>query len=201
MVVGRNGARIWSIQRVGYWGHDVTFVGTTGGPAQIVALELNANGNSDTSSTSCTTSNLCSFQVREYLPTINAGTATCPVTRQPSTNVCQYPITYKILSNVLGVVNDPSQQSGEAPTQPLFTYNVFNTTPDRVHLTPDQVQAPLTCTVLSCPVDNIQSVAVVLMARKGAGTNGSVDDRTIVHRYAKSPGSSAYPYQCIGAAG
>ena len=34
--------------------------------------------------------------------------------------------------------------------------------------------------------------------RKGAGTNGTVDEQTIVYRYAESSGASTYPYQYTG---
>jgi type II secretory pathway component PulJ len=181
---------------------NVTSAGTTGGPAKIVAEELDANGNPVTSSTSCSTTNLCSFQVQEYLPTINAGVSTCPGV-SPSGTACQYS-TYKLLANVLGVVNDPSQQSGGAPTEPIFTYNVFDPNAGvGSNLTAAQVQT-LTCgvptgsqsVVQACQQDFIQSVGVDLMlARKGAGTNGTVDEQTIVYRYAESPGASSYPYQ------
>jgi type II secretory pathway component PulJ len=206
--------------------HNVTWAGTTAGPAKIVALELDANGNAVTSATRCDTTNLCSFQVREYLPDINAAAclglglpvntvcSTCPVTGQTLTSpvtgqpwVCTYTGPYKLLSNVLGVANDPSQQGGvpSAPTQPIFTYNVFDPVAQvGSTLTATQVQTASTwiCNSTTCNADNIQSVGVELMvARKGAGTNGTVDDQTIVYRYAKSPGASTSPYQYTSTAG
>ena len=40
-----------------------------------------------------------------------------------------------------------------------------------------------------------------MVARKGAGTNGTVDEQTIVYRYAESSGASTYPYQYTGSRG
>ena len=187
--------------------NNVTSAGTTGGPAKIVAQELDSGGNPVTSSTSCTTTSLCSFQVREYLPIIAAGVSTCPVGNQPGP--CTWQSTYRLLADVLSVVNNPTQQTGGAPTQPIFTYNVFDTTAQAGrNLTAAQVQSGLTCAsgipiATWCAADAIQSVGVELMvAKRGAGTNGAVDDQTIVYRYAPSPGSTnGYPYQYTSAVG
>jgi hypothetical protein len=49
---------------------------------------------------------------------------------------------------------------------------------------------------IACPADAIQSVGVDLMvAKAGAGAQGTVEDQLVVYRYAESPGSSTYPYQ------
>lgn len=107
--------------------HNVTSAGTTAGPAKIVAEEIDSTGNPITSSSQqCNTTTPCSFQVRRYLPVVNNGVSTCPVTGQPSTNVCQYPSSYSLVTNVLDVVNDPSQTVGGAPTEPVFSYTVFD---------------------------------------------------------------------------
>ncbi len=191
---------------IDYTGAPTTYLG--GGPAKIVAQELDANGNVVTSATTCSTSSLCSFQVKQYLPLITAGVSQCPISGQvaqsagnPST--CAYSGSYKLLVNVLGVVNNPALAPTSAPTQPIFTYNIFNpTTGTGSNLTSAQVQTGITCTgttVATCPADFIQSVGVELMvAKKGAGTNGTVDEQTIVYRYAQSPGSTTYPYQYSG---
>jgi hypothetical protein len=195
--------------------------GGPGGPAMIVAQELDSNGNPVTSGSTCSTASLCSFQVTQYLPIINnaacsglglpSGTlcSTCPVTGMPSTNVCQYNMnTGKLIVDVLGVTNNPS-------TQPIFTYNVLdpatglgvNWSTPTSPLSSAQLLAMNSCTgatAATCPADYIQSVGVELMvSRKGAGTNGSVDEQSIVYRYpATGTGASIiYPYQYTAAAG
>ncbi len=184
--------------------NNVTSLGTTGGPAKVVALEVDATGNAVTTATTCSTSSPCNFQVRQYLPIITAGVSQCPTANQGGT-ACTYPATYKVLVNVVGVVNNPALPPTSAPTQPIFIYNVFDPNAGTgYNLTSAQVQSGVTCAaptgvqtvVQSCQNDYIQSVGVELMvARKGAGTNGTVDEQTIVYRYAKSPGASVYPYQ------
>jgi hypothetical protein len=106
---------------------------------------------------------------------------------------------------VLGVTNDPTQLNASgAPTQPIFTYNVFDPVAQvGSTLTAAQVQSGSTwaCSLSSCNADVIQSVGIDLMVgRKGAGPSGAnnVDEQTIVYRYAKSPGASTYPYQYGG---
>jgi hypothetical protein len=178
---------------------NVTSAGTTGGPAKLVAQELDANGNPVTSASVCTTSSLCSFTVTEYLPVITNGVSTCPGV-SPSGTACQYPTNGKLIVNVAGVVNNPSAGSA-AP--PIFTYNVFDLSSTvGSNLSYATVQAGLTCTgatASTCPADNIQSVGVELqVGRKGAGTsstNGILDEQIIVYRYAGSPGASTYPFQ------
>jgi prepilin-type N-terminal cleavage/methylation domain-containing protein len=97
--------------------------GTTAGPAMIVAVELDANGNQVTGSSNCTSSFPCSYQMRMYLPEtgISApGVSTCPgVGTGP---YCIYPNNYRLLSNVQNVVNNPSGN----PISPLFTYTLFD---------------------------------------------------------------------------
>ena len=58
--------------------NNVTSLGTTGGPAKVVALEVDATGNAVTTATTCSTSSPCNFQVRQYLPIITAGMSQCP---------------------------------------------------------------------------------------------------------------------------
>jgi hypothetical protein len=191
--------------------NNVTSAGTTGGPAKIVAQELDSNGAPVTSATHCDTTNLCSFTVTEYLPIVSTGScpqgqpygtvcSTCPLT-PPSGTSCQYPTTGKLVVDVLGVTNDPSQPgNGAAPTQPIFTYNVFDPVAGvGTTLTTATVQSGLTCTgatAATCPADFIQSVGIELMvSRKGAGTNGTMDASTIIYRYAKSAGATNYPFQ------
>jgi prepilin-type N-terminal cleavage/methylation domain-containing protein len=182
--------------------NNVTTAGTTAGPAKIVAQEVDANGSPVTSATTCSTSSLCNFQVLEYLPVTNAGVSTCPGV-SPSGTACQYPATGKLLVNVVGVTNNPSQ-GASAP--PIFSYNVLNTTTGTAtNLSYATVQSGLSCTGASataCPADSIQSVTVELqVGRKGAGTNGTVDEVLVVYRYAGSNGSSSYPYLYSSAVG
>jgi hypothetical protein len=190
--------------------------GGTGGPAEIVAQELDATGAPVTSSSTCSTTSLCSFQVTQYLPIINnaacqglgfpSGTlcSTCPVTGMPSTNVCQYPTAGKLIVNVSGLTNNPA-------TQPIFTYNLLDPATglgvNWANLTTTQLLAMDSCTgatAAACPADYIQSVGIELMvSRKGAGTNGTVDVQSIVYRYpATGTGSGIiYPFQYTVAAG
>ena len=190
--------------------NNVTSTGVGGGPAKIVAQEVDANGNPVTTGAAATTCSLaspCSFQVRQYLPVITAGVSNCPIAGTGGT-ACVYPSAYKLITNVSGVVNNPAQAPTSAPTQPIFTYNVFDPNLGTgATLATSTVQTGLTCVaptgsqtiVQSCPQDFIQSVAVELMvAKKGSGTNGTVDEQTIVYRYAKSSGATNYPYQYSG---
>jgi hypothetical protein len=58
------------------------------------------------------------------------------------------------------------------------------------------VSASYPTPAIACPADAIQSVGVDLMvAKAGAGSQGTVEDHLVVYRYAESPGSSTYPYQ------
>ena len=111
--------------------NNVTSAGTTGGPAKIVAQEVDANGNLVTPSSTCTTTTPCSFQVTQYLPIITAGVSSCPGVGVGPT--CQYPPNpSKLLTNVLSVVNNPNPNYPNPQTplgiQPVFSYNVFDTT-------------------------------------------------------------------------
>ena len=179
--------------------NNVTSAGTTGGPAEIVAQEVDASGNPVTTATTCSITSLCRFQVKQYLPDIVAGVSQCPIAGGSG---CTYTSPPRLLVNVLGVVNNPALPPTSAPTQPIFTYNVFTPGGTGANLSTAQVQSGLSCTgttPATCPADFIQSVSVELMvARKGAGTNGTVDEQTIVYRYAESPGASTYPYQYTG---
>jgi hypothetical protein len=126
-----------------------TAVGTTAGPAKIVATEVDASGNP---ATACSASFPCSFQVRMYLPLIGLsapGVSSCPgVGTGPA---CQYsPTNYKLLANVQSVVNDPSSVDGTgAQNDPIFGYTVLDTggifggttyPPQAITLTPGQVE-------------------------------------------------------------
>ena len=58
------------------------------------------------------------------------------------------------------------------------------------------VSASYPTPAIACPADAIQSVGIDLMvAKAGAGAQGTVEDHLVVYRYAESPGSSTYPYQ------
>lgn len=214
--------------------NNVTSAGTTAGPAMLVAEEVDQSGQAVTFGTSqCNTSSPCSFQVREYLPEVDpqTGDSSCPVGNEPSTNVCQYNLSkYTLVTDAADVINDPSQQANGAPTEPIFTYDIFDPTNDQAFvLTPGEVQTgtiqlvanhnypagtpnvtltgPTACAVANgtyptCPADDIQSVGVDLMIGiKGSGTNGNVENQTIVYRYPESPGSPTYPYQYSSTAG
>ena len=103
--------------------NNVTTAGTTAGPAKIVAQEVvTANGSPSPRPPSAPPPVCADFQVSEYLPVTNGGVSTCPGV-SPSGTACQYPTTGKLLVNVIGVVNNPSQGS-TAP--PIFTYNVLD---------------------------------------------------------------------------
>jgi hypothetical protein len=223
--------------------NNLTAAGTTAGPAKIVALELDQSGNPVTSSTHCTSSSPCSFQVRRYLPVVNSGISTCPVAIDGSAGPCQYPATYTLITNALRVVNDPSNVSGGAPQQPVFTYSFFDpdwpnplSTGTSILLSALEVEnnsitgldsaqynsyptatqtlaGPTACAATSgryptraiaCPLDAIQSVGIDLMvASPGSGPNGTVENQTVVYRYAATGTSSnlIYPYQFTSAAG
>jgi len=106
-------------------GPTCTAGGTTAGPAKIVAQELNGSGQP---ATACSAANPCSLQLRMYLPVTGVsspGVSTCPgVGTGPA---CQWSTNYRLLANVLDVVNDPSAVDGSgAPTDPLFTYTIFD---------------------------------------------------------------------------
>lgn len=201
---------------------------TTAGPAKIVALEIDQSGNPVTSSSTCTSSNPCRFQVRRYLPIVNSGTSTCPVNPGGSAGPCQYPATYTLLTNVLHVTNNPNPAKGAL--QPIFTYGIFD--PDSgtpgtgLPLTTTEVQnnlitglstppfnyptgnqtltacAPKSAAyptiAIACPLDAVQSVGVdIRVSSPGAGTNGTVENQTIVYRYPSVGPASAttYPYK------
>ena len=106
-------------------GPTCTTGGTTAGPAKIVAQELDGSGQP---ATACSAASPCSLQLRMYLPVTGVsapGVSTCPgVGTGPA---CQWSTDYRLLANVLDVVNDPSAVDGTgAPTNPLFTYTIFD---------------------------------------------------------------------------
>jgi hypothetical protein len=202
---------------------------TTAGPAKIVALEVDQSGNPVTSSTTCTPSMPCKFQVRRYLPLVNSGTSTCPVNPGGSAGPCQYPATYTLLTNVLHVTNNPNPSKGAL--QPIFSYSIFDpdsgtagiglpltTTEVQNNLItglsgapynyPTATQAVTACAAtnpatyptiaIACPLDAVQSVGIDLrVSSPGSGTNGTVENQTIVYRYQSTgPASNAtYPYK------
>ncbi len=214
--------------------NNLTAAGTTAGPAKIVALELDQSGNPVTSSTSCTAKSPCRFQVRRYLPVVNSGTSTCPVTTDGSAGPCLYPSNYTLITNAADVVNNPSSTTGGVPNQPIFTYSLFdpnwpagaNSTGTGILLTAGEIQnnlitgltaapynyptntqtvtacafhnASYPTTAIACPLDAVQSVSIELMvAAPGSGTNGTVDNQTVVYRYPPTGtgGNITYPYQ------
>jgi hypothetical protein len=104
--------------------------GTTAGPAMVQALELDSTGQTATSQTSCTTANPCSLQVRLFLPAMepnNPGVSTCPgVSTDPNATACVYPSNYRLMANVLGVVNSPKDLGINPADKPIFTYTIFD---------------------------------------------------------------------------
>jgi prepilin-type N-terminal cleavage/methylation domain-containing protein len=59
-------------------------------------------------------------------------------------------------------------------------------------------------TAIACPLDAVQSVSVELMvAAPGSGTNGTVDNQTVIYRYPPTGTGSniTYPYQFSSAVG
>lgn len=126
--------------------NNVTGTGTTAGPAKIVAEELDSTGHlvsTQAPTSTCASATPCSFQVREYLPTVDSfGVSSCPVFGSPSTNICQYSSKYTLVSNVLHVINNPSQESGGASTEPIFTYDILDTSNQTAfQLTPPEVES------------------------------------------------------------
>jgi hypothetical protein len=108
--------------------------GTTAGPAEIVALELDPNGNPVSSpatgpGTACNSVTPCSFQVRLYLPEtglVTPGVSSCPGVGTGPT--CLYGTNYRLLANVANVVNDPSALNPDgSPADPIFGYSIFDT--------------------------------------------------------------------------
>ena len=103
---------------------------STAGPAKIVAQELDQAGNPVSSTITCTAADPCSLQVRMFLPltgqTLGAGAPTCPVLWGATlqTTSCLYGSNYRLLANVLDVVNNPNPANGT--TQPLFAYGFFD---------------------------------------------------------------------------
>gem|GEM_PF-1193999 len=233
-------------------GQSCTTGGSSAGPAQIVAEELDQSGHPVASGVStCTSADPCSFQVRAYLPETGLsgtqGAPSCPILWGSSitlTSECQYsPTDYRLVADVQDVVNDPSAldcpvltginciNSGGGPTQPIFTYTIYDEggtfagTPyneNAITLTPDEIEsgtitlpnsdgypsgtqslsncgapsASYPTAAIACPADAIQAVGIDLMvAKPGSTSEGTVEDRLVVYRYAQSPGSITAPYQ------
>ena len=132
--------------------------GTTAGPAKIVAVELDGNGNPVTATTVCSAAHPCSFQLRMFLPLTGLtapGVSSCPGVGTGPT--CQYGTDFRLLANVQSVVNDPSsmdpvtglQVDPNVPVSPIFRYTLLDTggifsgttyAPQSIALTPAQVQ-------------------------------------------------------------
>jgi prepilin-type N-terminal cleavage/methylation domain-containing protein len=203
---------------------NVTASGLTAGPAQITAGEFSASGAPVTTASTCTVTSPCTFQVREYLPSLQAnGLPTCPTTENLS-GTCQWQSTYTLITNVQEVTNNPL-------TQPIFTYTVANPLPSTYGscvLTQSEVSnqvlagsssqtcgypnaagnAGFGCTLptvnvnlpamaVSCPLDSIQSVGIdLLVANKGSG-KATIESQGIFYRYQQITGTSytyTYPY-------
>ncbi len=98
--------------------------GTTAGPVKIVAIELDANGNP---ATACSASSPCSFQMRMYHPltgVVAPGVSSCPGV-SPTGTACQYSTNYRLMANVLNVVNDPSSVDAHgAQNDQIFSYTI-----------------------------------------------------------------------------
>ncbi len=192
---------------------------TVCGPAKIVAEETTSGG---TATATCSTADPCNFQVKEYLPIQSTpGVSTCPFPSK-STAVCQYGSSYRLIDNVSGVVNDPSQSG-----QQLFSYDLFDPKIDAtLALTPADVTSGsvsvtgtpfakdlsgtstlslTTCTkpngtyldvAASCPADAIQSVTIDLIVdQKGSGTNGSTETQVITYRDQGNSVAPDLPFQ------
>ncbi len=228
--------------------NNLTSAGTTAGPAKIVAVEVDQNGNPVTAPSSanpsvtptkCTAASPCSFQVRRYLPIVNSGISTCPGVGTGPT--CQYPTTYKLITNALDVVNSPADNTGGVPNNPIFGYGMLDPawpqildTPGTAvpissaaiynnqltalnaapysYVTPTQSvtacaapNASYPTTAIACPLDAVQDISIDLqVAAPGSGTNGNVDNQTVVYRYPPTgvDGSTVnYPYQYTAVVG
>jgi len=169
------------------------------GPAEIVAEELDNDGNpvvstpSPTGNTTCTPAAPCSFQVRMYLPQVTNGVSSCPVLiNGTSGGTCSFNLSgpYHLVANIQGVVNSPDAIDGSYnPTQPIFTYTLVDPTSASsvTVLNPGEVnQQSITgygalnnCTGMgtladntaSCPFDDVLSVTIHLLVNKaGSGT-------------------------------
>lgn len=165
--------------------NNLTGVGTTAGPAKIVAVEVDQSGNPVTSTTICTASSPCSFQVRRFLPIVNSGTSTCPVaTDGTAGGTCQYPSTYTLITNALHVTNNPSDTVGGVPVHPLFTYSFFdpawptgpNSTGTSVLLTAGEILNNLITGLSAAPYNYPTATQGVTTC---TATNGSYPTRAI----------------------
>lgn len=220
--------------------NNLTAAGTTAGPAMYVAVLVDQTGQPATSSSTCTQSSPCAFQVRQYLPTVftsgaNVGLSSCPVVPNGTAGPCQYPSTYRLVNNVLDVVNNPNPSKGAI--NPIFTYSIFDPgltgsnpiSSTTILVTPSEVtnnlltglttygstttrtltacaatSAAYPTTAIACPLDAVQSVGIDLQVqRPGAGTNGKVDNQTVIYRYQQTGPVSlpSYPYQFTSAVG
>ncbi len=113
-------------------------VGDEYGPAKIVAAEVTPSGGVPTT---CSLTAICDFQVQEFLP-LTAGTparSQCPVTTYGVGTACTYGAANKLVTNVIGVTNNPNSVNG--PIMPIFNYTVFDAPNNfNVSLTAAQVQ-------------------------------------------------------------
>ena len=111
--------------------------GTTAGPAQVVALELDGSGTPVTATTTCTAALPCSFQVRLYLPLTGLtapGVSSCPFDPL-SLLTCKYGTNYRLIANVQNVVNNPAsldpvtgaQADPSVPVSPIFGFTLLDT--------------------------------------------------------------------------
>lgn len=193
------------------------------GPAKIIAGLTTTTGTPDTGST--TTSAVktpCDFRVQEYLP--NSGT--CPGVS--SGTKCTYPTAYKLLTDVLNVINTSAQ--------PVFSYVVFDpvttcatqTVPacNTFVLTPANVTSmsfPVPSATygistanlaqckpasgsatlaVTCPADAIQRVGIDLQVKSPGDVSGNnSENASLVYRAQGNSTSPNLPYQYSSSVG
>jgi Flp pilus assembly pilin Flp len=199
-------------------------VANANGPAKIVAGLTTSTGTPNTgSTTTCAVKTPCNFQVHEYLPT--AGT--CPGVN-PLGVTCTYPTTFKIITNVLNVIN--------ATAQPVFSYVIFDpattcatqTTPacntfvltaanvismsfpvpsatygvSTANLAQCKPASGSATLAISCPADAIQRVGIDLQVKAPGDSSGHTSENSsLAYRAQGNSTSPNLPYQYSSSVG
>ena len=167
---------------------------------------------SGTPTTTCSTSVPCNFQVREYIPPQSGSIEACLATDANSAASTSCYSSFKLIANVGGVINNPNSASTDA----IFSYSVYDPWALQANAVPATGAtgsvasgyfrtcnaAGASTVIATCPADVIQSVGIFLMvSKKCAGLNGTVENQTIVYRYPEDTGSLIFPFQYTAAVG